>query len=43
MVEKFNEKSVSFILATTINNKYVGKKPQKECKKYIIKPVAKVY
>ena len=32
MVEKCNEKSVSFILATTINNKYVGKNLRKNVK-----------
>lgn len=40
---KCNEKTLSFILATTVNNKYVGEKTQKECEEYIIKPVAKVY
>ena len=38
---KCNEKTVLFILAT-VDNKYVGKKPQKECEKYIIRPVAKL-
>ena len=37
------KKLFSFILATTVNNKYVGEKTQKECEEYIIKPVAKVY
>ena len=40
---KCNEKTVSFILATTVNNKYVGKKPQIEGGKYIIKPVANLH
>ena len=40
---KCNEKTVSFIFGTTVNNKYAGKKPQIEGEKYIIKPVANLH